>query len=135
MRRKPRFRVLGLSLSLVLAVSTTVAMGQVVVVGELGGQVKDETGAALPGANVAATATERGFTRNTTTDSVGKFRFSEIQPGRYNITVTLSGFGHGQSRREQQEDRRPGHHEALVGESRGDRHGRSADRGQDEYRP
>src|SRR6476620_7017065 len=90
MRRKPRFKALGLFL--VLAVSATVAMGQVVVVGELGGQVKDETGAALPGASVTATATERGFTRNTTTHPSGKFGVSEIQPGHYTVVVTLSGF-------------------------------------------
>jgi hypothetical protein len=90
MRRKPRFK--GIGLFLVLALSAGIAAAQVVVVGELGGQVKDETGAALPGASVVALSVERGFTRNSTTDSAGKFRFSEIQPGRYNVTVTLSGF-------------------------------------------
>src|SRR5450759_5248831 len=91
MRRKPRFK--GIALFLVLALSAGIAAAQAVVIGELAGQVKDETGAALPGASVAATSLERGFTRNTTTDSTGRFRFSEIQPGRYNVTITLSGFG------------------------------------------
>jgi Carboxypeptidase regulatory-like domain/TonB-dependent Receptor Plug Domain len=90
MRRKPRFK--GILLFLVLALSAGIAAAQAVIVGEMGGQVKDETGAALPGASVVATSLERGFTRTTTTDSTGRFRFSEIQPGRYNVTVSLSGF-------------------------------------------
>ncbi len=90
MRRNPRFR--SILVFLVAALRASVAMPQVTVVGDLGGQVKDETGAALPGARVTAVSTERGFTRTATTDSAGRFRFSEIQPGRYNVTVTLSGF-------------------------------------------
>src|SRR5262249_32073371 len=90
MRRRPRFSTLALLL--VLLVSAAVATAQVVVVGEMGGQVKDETGAALPGASVTAISTERGFTRSTTTDSAGRFRFSDIQAGTYDVSVTLSGF-------------------------------------------
>jgi|GEM_PF-634839 len=90
MRRKPRFN--GIALFLVLALSAGIAAAQVVVVGELAGQVKDETGAALPGASVVVLSVERGFTRTTATDLAGRFRFSEIQPGRYNVIVTLSGF-------------------------------------------
>jgi hypothetical protein len=67
-------------------------MGQVVIVGELSGQVKDETGAALAGASVTAVSGERGYSRTVTSDSTGRYRFSEAQPGRYTITVTLSGF-------------------------------------------
>ena len=65
MRRKPRFN--GVALFLVLALSAGIAVAQPVIIGELGGQVKDETGAALPGAGVVATSVERGFTRTTTT--------------------------------------------------------------------
>ena len=36
---------------------------------------------------------ERGFSKTTTTDSTGRYRFSELQPGRYDVTATLSGFG------------------------------------------
>jgi hypothetical protein len=90
MRREPRFRTLGLCLILVLA--SAIATAQTVVIGELAGQVKDETGAALPGASVTAVSTERGFTRTTTSDSTGRFRFSEIQIGHYDVTVSLSGF-------------------------------------------
>jgi outer membrane receptor protein involved in Fe transport len=68
-------------------------VSQVVVIGELSGQVRDETGAALPGVTITVVSRERGFSRTTTTDSTGRYRFSELQPGRYNVTATLSGFG------------------------------------------
>jgi hypothetical protein len=90
MRRNPRFR--GLALIFSLAVAGGVALGQVVIVGELAGQVKDETGAALPGAGVTAVSRERGVSTSTVTDPTGRFRFSEVQPGRYNVTVALAGF-------------------------------------------
>ncbi len=90
MRRDPRIR--DIALLLWLALWAGLASGQVVVNGELRGQVKDETGAALPGAGVTATSVDRGVSRTVTTDATGKFRFSELQPGRYNVTVTLSGF-------------------------------------------
>src|SRR5215831_16576922 len=90
MRRNPRF--VAVLILLLLPLCAGVAVGQVVVVGELGGQVKDETGAALPGASVVAISEERGFSLTATTDSRGRFRFSETQPGRYTVTVSLSGF-------------------------------------------
>ena len=90
MRSKPRFR--SLVWFFVLVVCAGIAAAQNVPLGELGGQVKDETGAALPGASVAANSLERGFTRNAVTDTVGRFRFLDLQPGRYKVTVSLSGF-------------------------------------------
>ncbi len=90
MRRNSRFKSFIFILALTLSAGFLLA--QVVVVGELGGQVKDETGAALPGATVTAVSVERGTAMTATTDASGKFRFSEVQPGRYNVTVTLSGF-------------------------------------------
>ena len=90
MRGKLRFS--SIAVFLVLALSVGIGTAQVILVGELGGQVKDETGATLPGASVTALSVERGFSKSTTTDSTGRFRFSEMQPGRYNVTVTLSGF-------------------------------------------
>jgi hypothetical protein len=91
MRRNPRFK--GIGLFLVLALSAGIAVSQVVILGELSGQVKDETGAALPGVTITVVSQERGFSKTTTTDSTGRYRFSELQPGRYDVTATLSGFG------------------------------------------
>src|SRR5215470_10222429 len=73
MRRPFRFRVALLALP-VLALSAglyaqTVASAR----GSLGGLVKDETGAALPGAGVQVVSEERGVSQSTTTDSTGRF--------------------------------------------------------------
>src|ERR1700682_4140505 len=89
MRRNSRFRI-GLFLALVM--SAGVAAGQVIVLGELGGQVKDETGGALLGATVTTVRHERRFPPTPGTHPPGRFPFPEIQPGRYNVTVSLSGF-------------------------------------------
>ena len=70
MRSNPRFK--SVVLFLILVVCAGVAMAQVVPVGVLAGQVKDETGAALPGASVNALSTERGNARSTVTDTTGR---------------------------------------------------------------
>jgi hypothetical protein len=90
MRSNPRFR--SVVLFLILTVCAGVAMAQVVPVGILAGQVKDETGAALPGAGVSAVSTERGNTRSTVTDTTGRFLFSQVTPGLWKVTISLSGF-------------------------------------------
>lgn len=72
--------------------SYSVVLGQAMPAGELGGQVRDEGGVALPGVNMTARSEELGVSRETTTDSLGRFRFPGVQPGRYTVSATLSGF-------------------------------------------
>lgn len=90
MRRNPRFSLFVFVLGVVLFAG--IASAQVVLTGNITGQVKDETGAALPGATVTLTRVDGGKPRTATTDSTGKYRFAELQPGRYNVSVALSGF-------------------------------------------
>jgi hypothetical protein len=68
------------------------AFAQATQVGQIGGEVKDATGGVLPGATVTLTSVERGFTRNATTDSLGKFLFTAVPIGRYTVEVKLSSF-------------------------------------------
>ena len=57
----------------------------------LSGSVVDvETGEALPGASVAATATD--FKTGTTASLKGKFAFSALPPGTYTVAVSYIGF-------------------------------------------
>lgn len=59
--------------------------------GNVYGKSVDEQGGGLPG----ATATLTGITTapmNTTTDQGGSFRFLNLPPGRYSVTVALPGF-------------------------------------------
>jgi hypothetical protein len=70
----------------------SVLVGQTAQIGTISGQVKDESGGVLPGVGVAATSQERGFTRNATTDTNGRFHFASMPLGRYRIVASLSGF-------------------------------------------
>src|SRR3989442_8229958 len=56
------------------------------------GTVADATGAVLPGAQMTASNVETGLKRTTTTSEQGRFLLSELPPGSYEITVTLTGF-------------------------------------------
>ena len=58
--------------------------------GNVSGAVRDEVGAVLPGVN--ATLQGGDATRSAVTDGTGEFRFLELAPGTYRLTVELSGF-------------------------------------------
>src|SRR5262245_57803702 len=58
--------------------------------GSITGTVKDEQGGVLPGASVTAQAVDATLTF--TTDADGQFRFLNIAPGTYKLSVGLSGF-------------------------------------------
>lgn len=58
----------------------------------LGGRVEDANGAALPGVVVNATNTETNQTRTSTTDGEGRYRFSYLPVGDYELKVEQSGF-------------------------------------------
>ena len=63
-----------------------------VLYGSLVGNVTDETGAALPGANVTITHRETRASREAVTDATGVYRFLNVQSGTYTVTVQLPGF-------------------------------------------
>jgi hypothetical protein len=60
--------------------------------GGLQGTVKDSSGAVVPNAQVVATANVLIGNKTTTTDSSGYYRFANLPPGSYVITVTAKGF-------------------------------------------
>src|SRR5437016_10164921 len=64
-----------------------------VLYGSLTGNVTDPSGAVVPGAQVEALDTATGVSRLATTDSAGVYRFAELLPGVYRITVTATSFG------------------------------------------
>ena len=55
------------------------------------GQVVDDQGLALPGADVTATSIE-GTTERTVTDQVGQFEFPDLKPGSWEVWAQLPGF-------------------------------------------
>ena len=59
----------------------------------LAGVVRDNTGAVLPGVTVEATsAVLIEKSRTAVTDGTGQYRITELPPGTYTLTFTLSGF-------------------------------------------
>ena len=58
----------------------------------LGGTVTDATGAVLPGAKVTATNTGTGIVTNRDANSTGNYDFPSLQPGKYNVSASSTGF-------------------------------------------
>jgi len=60
--------------------------------GGVQGAVKDPTGAVVPKAKVVLTSTAMVGSKELVTDSSGYFRFANLPPGDYTLTVTAQGF-------------------------------------------
>ena len=60
--------------------------------GQIVGTVYDQNQAVVPGATVKIKNVETGLTRELTTNDVGQYRAVLLDPGRYDVTVTKSGF-------------------------------------------
>jgi hypothetical protein len=60
--------------------------------GRILGTVSDQSEAAVPGATVVVTDTQRGTSRTLTTDDTGGFVLPGLQPGTYKIRVEAKGF-------------------------------------------
>src|ERR1700739_3991007 len=58
--------------------------------GTISGTLQDAQGATLPGASVTLQGVEA--TREFVTASDGQFRFLDVPPGSYRLTIALSGF-------------------------------------------
>jgi hypothetical protein len=63
----------------------------------LAGSVLDPSGAVISNAQVKATDVNTGSVREVQTNLEGRFLFSQINPGTYQIEVHAEGFGLGRS--------------------------------------
>lgn len=83
----------GLSLSLAFGMFSIHAAHAQTVTASLRGTVQDSTGAAVSGAQVAATNTSTSVTFRAETDGGGRFTFASVPPGGpYQITIAADGF-------------------------------------------
>ena len=60
--------------------------------GTVQGEIRDDTGGALPGVTVTITSQDRGFSRSTVTDEVGRYVFPAVPIGPYRVVATLQSF-------------------------------------------
>jgi len=87
-----RFRkTLTFALTLALAAGLLTSAWAQISTGSIYGKVTDEQSAALPGATVTLTGATIGA-RTTHSGSGGEFRFLNLDPGTYTISVALGGF-------------------------------------------
>jgi len=74
-----------------LAFVVSLSLGQIIT-GKMGGVVKDDQGAPLPGVSVEASSPSLMGIRTAITSDKGKFLISNLAPGIYKLTFTLDGF-------------------------------------------
>ncbi len=82
--------VLRMPLGFLLLLCTHLAFSQATT--SLGGRVTDTSGAVIPGANVRLTSSSRGTIRSVNTSNSGEYEFLQLAPGRYELTISSSGF-------------------------------------------
>ena len=82
---------LGAGLIVSLAIAAAPAAAQVTT-SAIEGVVTDSTGAVLAGVNVEISNVDTNLTRSLVTDNDGRFAALQLPPGRYSLTLKLSGF-------------------------------------------
>jgi len=84
-------RALGLFV-VVLALALTGFAQTQITTGVIQGTVFDQSGAVLQGAGVEARNPDTNFSASQNTDASGRFIFLALQPGRYTLTISHTGF-------------------------------------------
>ena len=88
----PSFLIRALCATLLLALTFTPAWAQSTATGTVSGQVTDQTGASIQGADVTLVDTATSTSRHTTSNDAGRFIFVNVTPGTYEVRITKSGF-------------------------------------------
>ena len=76
--------------AMLVLVTVSSAFAQQLGAGSIAGSVSDEQGGILPGVRVTLTGSDRTLT--TTTDEAGRFRFLNLGPGIYKISIAMQKF-------------------------------------------
>ena len=85
------FQVLAVAIISLAAAASAAAQSQITTA-VIDGTVVDASGAVLPGVEVEIRNADTNLTRTLTTDRDGRFAALQLPPGRYTITLRLSGF-------------------------------------------
>src|ERR1700742_3703780 len=81
-------RIFRLAVVLTMSMASAVAQNA----GALGGVVTDASGAAIPQAEVEVTNSATNVQRTQTTDAQGRYSFTQLQPGTYDVHAKANGF-------------------------------------------
>jgi len=85
-------RVCGWLLVAAVLIVTSCGLFAQETTGGLTGTIKDASGAVVSGAHVEVTSPNLAGGKSLDTDSAGYYRFANLPPGEYTITVTAKGF-------------------------------------------
>jgi hypothetical protein len=77
---------------LILLLLVTPAAAQSLSTAQINGTVRDQSGAALPGATVTVTQTDTGLVRSVVTDETGSYVLQNLPVGPYRFEAALQGF-------------------------------------------
>ena len=88
---KSRYLLVLVILSLLVASGSASAQG-VGASGTISGTVTDPAGAVLPKASISAVETAKGARFATATDDSGRYQFTGLPPGAYDLTAQIAGF-------------------------------------------
>jgi len=78
--------------ALIVAAAAGAAAQSQITTSVIEGTVVDASGAVLPGVDVEIRNVDTNLTRSLTTDRDGRFTAPQLPPGRYTVTLKLSGF-------------------------------------------
>ena len=84
----PKYQVLALVCLFSLMTCTLLAQQS----GSINGAITDESGGAIPNAQVVLTNAAQGTTYNAISNSTGEYGFPALEPGTYNLQVTAPGY-------------------------------------------
>src|SRR5215813_1740360 len=87
-----RFACLAILFAFTVACAGSLALAQSAVTGAVGGGVADPNNAIVANATVTLRSADTNKTETVTTGSDGRFRFTNLQPGVYVMTITATGF-------------------------------------------
>ena len=85
-------RALAIAFLLLLALTFPLETNAQLTRGAIFGTVRDEAGAAIPGATVKVIAIGTNVTRDAVTDENGYYRIGAVEPGKYTVRVEKTGF-------------------------------------------
>src|SRR5579862_5507534 len=76
----------------VLGFASVAGWAQSASTGTISGQVTDQQGAAIGGAEIRITDVSTNIAQKTVSNDAGRYIFVNVAPGTYNITVSKTGF-------------------------------------------